>query len=170
MRIPDPLYLLLACLLIVSAGTDFKYKKIFNAVTFPAMIIGIIVHGFKGGVSGVIYSIEGLFLGLALLVVFYVVGMMGAGDVKLMGAVGSILGPVGVFNAFLFTAIVGGIYALIVLAYHGQLLDFLKRMALSLKVSLLNRGPTLLPSENKESLVLCYGIAIAIGTLLSMVL
>ena len=80
---------------------------------------------------------------MALLIVFYLMGMMGAGDVKLMGAVGSILGPAGVFKAFLFTAIVGGIYAVIVLAYHGQLAGFMKRIALSLKLSLLTRGPTL---------------------------
>ena len=77
-------------------------------------------------------------------------GMMGAGDVKLMGAVGSILGPAGVFNAFLFTAIVGGIYALIVLAYHGQLVGFIKRFALSLKLSLLTRGPTLCQMKIKN--------------------
>ena len=96
-------------------------------------------------------------------------GMMGAGDVKLMGAVGSILGPAGVFKAFLFTAIVGGIYSLVVLAYHGQLFDFMKRFALSAKLSLMTRVPALLPSEHKESPILCYGIAIAIGTSLSMV-
>jgi prepilin peptidase CpaA len=117
----------------------------------------------------VICSSEGLFLGMAFLIVFYFMGMMGAGDVKLLGAVGSILGPAGVFKAFLFTAIVGGIYALIVLAYHGQLVGFMKRIALSLKLSLLTRGPTLLPNEGKASPILCYGIAIAIGTSLSLV-
>ena len=66
-------------------------------------------------------------------------GMMGAGDVKLMGAVGSILGPSGVFQAFLFTAIIGGVYAIIVMAAKGQLMHFLKRIVLSLKLSLLTR-------------------------------
>ena len=160
---------LLIGLLTLSAMTDIKWKKIPNALTFPAMIIGLFAHGFMSGVSGFLYSIEGLFLGLALLIVFYVMGMMGAGDVKLMGAVGSILGPAGVFKAFLFTAIVGGIYAVIVLAYHGQLVGFMKRIALSLKLSLLTRGPTLLPNEDKASPILCYGIAIAIGTSLSLV-
>jgi len=164
------LIIILIGLLTLSAITDIKWKKIPNALTFPVMIIGLTVHGFKSGGSGFIYSIEGLFLGLALLIVFYFMGMMGAGDVKLMGAVGSIMGPAGVFKAFLFTAIVGGIYALFVLAYHGQLAGFMKRFALSVKLSLMTRGPTLVPNENesKASRALCYGIAIAAGTSLSI--
>ena len=154
--------------LTLSAATDIKWKKIPNALTFPVMITGVIANGYKSGSSGVIYGIEGLFLGMALLIVFYFMGMMGAGDVKLMGAVGSILGPAGVFKAFLFTAIVGGVYAVIILAYHGQLVGFMKRIALSLKLSLLARGPTLLPNEGKASPILCYGIAIALGTSLSL--
>ena len=143
----DVLLFILIVLLTLSVITDIKWKKIPNALTFPVMIFGLIAHGFKSGLLGLIYSIEGLLLGIALLIVFYIMGMMGAGDVKLMGAVGSILGPAGVFKAFLFTAIVGGIYALIVLAYHGQLVGFMKRIALSLKLSLLTRGPTLIPNE-----------------------
>lgn len=163
------LLVVLIGLLTLSVITDIKWKKIPNALTFPVMIIGLTIHGFNSGVSGLIYSIEGLFLGMALLIVFYLLGMMGAGDVKLMGAVGSILGPEGVFKAFLFTAIAGGIYAVIMLAYHGQLTGFMKRFSLSAKLSLMNRVPALLPNENKDSPILCYGIAIAIGTSLSMV-
>ena len=165
----DVLLFILIVLLTLSVITDIKWKKIPNALTFPVMIFGLMAHGFKSGVLGLIYSIEGLLLGIALLIVFYIMGMMGAGDVKLMGAVGSILGPAGAFKAFLFTAIVGGIYALVVLAYHGQLLVFMKRIAQSVKLSLLTQMPMLVPNEEKTSPVLCYGIAIAVGTSLSMV-
>ncbi len=58
------------------------------------------------------HSTGGLFLGVAFLLPVYLIGGMGAGDVKLMGAVGSILGPQGVFIAFLYSAIAGGLYAL----------------------------------------------------------
>jgi prepilin peptidase CpaA len=155
--------------LAASAITDFKWKRIPNAFTLPAMAVSMLIHGLNSGISGFIFSIEGLFLGMALLIIFYIMGMMGAGDVKLMGAVGSILGPAGVFKAFLFTAIVGGIYALVVLAFNGQLIDFMKRIARSMKLSLLTRGPTLVPHEGKATPVLCYGVAIALGTSLSTV-
>lgn len=162
------LLILLLGLLTLSAITDIKWKKIPNVLTFSAMLTGFIVHGFKSGVSGLLYSFEGLGLGLALLIVFYFMGMIGAGDVKLMGAVGSILGPAGAFDAFLFTAIVGGIYALIVLTFNGQLVDFIKRFTLSMKISLMTGRPTLVPIGSEASPILCYGLAIAIGTSLSL--
>jgi prepilin peptidase CpaA len=101
--------------LAASAITDFKWKRIPNAFILPAMAVSMLIHALNSGISGFIFSIEGLFLGMALLIIFYIMGVMGAGDVKLMGAVGSILGPAGVFKAFLFTAIVGGIYTVIIL-------------------------------------------------------
>jgi prepilin peptidase CpaA len=162
------LLIVLIILLTLSAIADIKWRKIPNVLTFPVILIGLTAHGFKGGVLGLIYSVEGLFLGLALLIVFYFLGMMGAGDVKLMGAVGSLLGPAGIFKAFLFTAIVGGIYAFIVLAYKDQLLCFIKQIMLSLKLSLITRRPMFMDNEGKASPILCYGIAIAIGTSLSM--
>lgn len=168
MHVEIPLFITLIGLLTLSVIADIQSHKIPNVFTYPGMLVGMIAHGYTSGASGVLYSIEGLFLGMAFLIVFYIMGMMGAGDVKLMGAVGSILGPAGVFKAFLFTAIAGGIYALIVLALHGQFVGFIKRFALSLKLSFLTRGLTPMANEGKASPVLCYGIAIAIGTSLSM--
>ena len=64
MDVEAPLFIVLIGLLTLSAMTDIKWKKIPNALTFPVMIIGLTVHGFKSGVSGLIYSIEGLFQSL----------------------------------------------------------------------------------------------------------
>jgi prepilin peptidase CpaA len=163
------LTIILLIILAVAVATDLLYRKIPNALTFSVILFGIIYHILYSGLDGLLFSLGGMLLGLGLLLFFYLPGMMGAGDVKLMGAVGSILGPTGVLKAFLFTAIVGGIYALIVLAYHGQLIDFMKRMVLSLKLSLMSHGLTLVPNDGKSSPILCYGIAIAVGTSLSLV-
>jgi prepilin peptidase CpaA len=164
------LTIILFLILAIAATTDILYRKIPNAVTIPTVIFGLVFHTYLSGINGFLFSAGGTFLGLGLLLIFYIMGMMGAGDVKLMGAIGSILGPSGVFKAFLFTAIAGGVYAIIVMAAKGQLMPFLKRIVLSLKLSLLTRKPTLLPSEGKASTVLCYGIAIGVGTMLSLLL
>jgi len=162
---------MLTILLIVLAtavATDLLYRKIPNALTIPAAACGLMYHIYLNGLDGFLFSIKGLLLGLGLLLVFYAFGIMGAGDVKLMGSVGSILGPAAVFKAFLFTAIVGGIFSIIVLARHGQLVSFSRRIWLSLKLTLMTRGLTLAPGEGKPPLILCYGIAIAVGTSLSI--
>ncbi len=160
--------IILLILLTIAAITDIMYRKIPNALTLPAVIIGLVYHAYLTGVDGFLFSTGGVFLGIGSLFLFYLLGMMGAGDVKLMGAVGSILGPAGVFQAFLFTAIAGGVYAIIALAVNGQLMQFLKRFVFSLKLSFLTRKLTLLPNENKSSPILCYGIAIGAGTVISL--
>ena len=65
------------------------------------------------------YSVlAGLLVGMIILGIFYIFGAMGAGDVKLMGAVGAVLGTKNVLNAFLFTGIIGGIYAIVIILFR----------------------------------------------------
>jgi len=155
-------------LLTIAALTDVQQHRIPNVLTIPAMLFGLFSHIYLRGMDGMLFSIGGLALGIGLLLFFYLFGMMGAGDVKLMGAIGSIVGPEEVFQAFIYTALAGGIYAVIVLARGGQLMHFLKRIFISLHMSLINRRPTLIPKEGKASPQLCYGIAIAVGTTISV--
>ena len=158
----------LLVILTTAAIYDVKYRKIPNILTLSTMLAGLAYHALLTGFQGFLFSLGGAFLGMALLIVFYLMGKMGAGDVKLMGAVGSILGPAGVFNAFLYTAIVGGIYAIIILLYTGRFADSMNRMWLALKLTIVTHSP-MAPDEKKTGPALCYGIAIAIGTSLSMV-
>ena len=155
-------------ILLIAAIYDAKYRRIPNILTFSTFVAGILYHSWFLGFHGFMFSLGGAFLGMGLLIVFYLMGKMGAGDVKLMGAVGSILGPAGAFNAFLFTAIVGGIYAIIILLYKGRFADSMNRMWQALKLSVLTRS-SVTPDQEKSGPVLCYGIAIAIGTSLSIV-
>ncbi len=79
-----------------------------------------------------------------------------------MGAVGALLGPKGVFMAFLATAIVGGIYAIGLLAFYGYLNEAVKRYWAILKTYLLTKKFIHVPpSKREEKPKLCYGVAIA---------
>jgi prepilin peptidase CpaA len=93
---------------------------------------------------------------------------MGAGDVKLMGAVGSFLGPQGVFAAFLYTAVAGGVYALIVLARKGALSQTASRYGVMLARCLGTGQLAPIPSNDGRLPPLCYGLAISLGTALSV--
>ena len=109
-------------------------------------------------------------MGIAILIVPYLMGGMGAGDAKLMGTVGAVVGAKGVFVSFLFTAIVGGIYALIVLLRNRQYSKgFITRNTTTAKTFLFT-GQFIPISDNaeKKKPKLCYGVAIALGTSIYM--
>ena len=161
--------LFLAIILVIASVTDLRFQRISNRLTYPTMLFGLVYYSLTAGLSGFFYSIGGLFLGLVLLIIFYLAGGMGAGDVKLMAAVGSLLGPNGVFYACLGTAVVGGIYALIILAAKGYLVDTLKRFGLMLKTFFATKKFIYIPPPRQEKApLLCYGVSISLGTLSSV--
>lgn len=165
----------LPIVLIIAAISDLRSHKISNWLTFPAIGTGIIYHTYIKGYQGLLFSIKGVFLGFAFLLVFYLMKGTGAGDVKLMGAVGGLLGPFGVFKAFLFTSLIGGIYAVVLLVLHGGIgllafKDKFKRYTTMLKTFIYTRKIIFIPPENNEEKpVLCYGAVIALGTLISLI-
>lgn len=100
-----------------AAISDYRYRRVPNLLTFPAVILGIAVSLLNGGLLGLSSSAAGLFLGIALLSFPYAKGGIGAGDIKLLGAVGAIKGPNFVFVAFLTAAIIGGLMAVFRMAF-----------------------------------------------------
>ncbi len=161
--------LFLAGVLMIASVTDLRSQRIPNKLTYSTMIFGLVFAGMTSGLAGFLQSLGGIALGLALLIGFYLLGGMGAGDVKLMAAVGSLLGPQGVFEAFLGTAMAGGLYALLLLAVKGLLTDALRRFGLMIKTFFLTRKFIYIPPSGKEKApLLCYGVAISLGTLASM--
>lgn len=90
---------------------DYRFRKVPNIVTFPAIVCGLAIAFLNGGLSGLMASTSGILLGIALLSIPYVRGGIGAGDVKLLGAIGAIKGAGFVFASFLGAAIIGGIMA-----------------------------------------------------------
>jgi prepilin peptidase CpaA len=133
------------------------------------MGVAMVYHTGINGVKGLSFSIEGVGLGIALLIVFYLMGGMGGGDVKLMGAIGGLLGPEGVFMAFLFSAIIGGLFAIFLLAFHGYLKERVKIYGTTLMTIILTRTFSSIHLSNiKNRPKLCYGVVIALGTLSSV--
>jgi len=160
----------LLSILSISAIIDFRTQKIPNLITFPTVIIALLYHFLTNGIDGLIFSALGLITGIALLILPYMVGVSGAGDAKLMGAVGAILGSKGIFVAFLLTAIIGGIYAIITILLHQeQFKGFFTKQLITLKLFILTRKfiPDPVEDNNKKPR-LCYGVAIALGTFIYM--
>jgi len=163
------LIILTALVLLPASVFDLRQRRIPNALTFPAMAAGIIYWSYLNGLDGFMHGSGGLLLGIGTLVLFYLMGMMGAGDVKLMGAVGSFLGPQGVFVAFLYSAVVGGLYALFVLVRSKALKEAAGRYGMMIRGYVGTGQLIYIPPEEGKLPPLCYGLAISLGTVLSIV-
>lgn len=121
--------------------------------------------------QGLIESLLGFGLGLVLLLIPYISGGIGGGDVKFLAVVGAIAGTDFVWKAFLAGAIAGGLLALVQLAWEGRLPQVLKRMGFWFW-SLLTPGARPLPLEDLESQrkwgKLPYAIPLSIGVVVSL--
>jgi prepilin peptidase CpaA len=162
-------FIILISALVAASLTDIAHRRIPNAITYPLAAFGLLYHLHAAGMDGLIFSISGILVGAGLLLLFHLLGGMGAGDVKLMAAVGAILGPADVFTAFLYSALIGGLYALVVLWRHGALQDTYYRIASvagSLILMRAMQSSAVAPRANLPRL--CYGMAISLGTVLSI--
>ncbi len=117
----------LIILLLVCCYTDLRSKKIYNAVLLPAVLVAFIASLTNGGWSACLVSVKGLLAGMALLLIPFAAGGIGAGDVKLLGTIGAFKGPEFVLMAFLTGAVVGGIFSVYLLIRQGRLLLTLKK-------------------------------------------
>lgn len=155
----------LSTILIFAAIIDYQKQKIPNYLTFPTVFIALIYHFYLTGMDGLLFSILGTITGLALLIIPYIMGGMGAGDVKLLAALGAFVGAKSVFFIFLFTALIGGVYAILVLIRHEKslILFFKKGFQTVLSIILTRKFKIEPENKNETKPRLCYGIAIALG-------
>ena len=83
-----------AVMLALVAGLgDLRNRKIPNRLTVPALLFGILLNTLLGGWKGLLLGVEGAGLGLAILLPLVLIRGLGAGDWKLMGALGALVGP-----------------------------------------------------------------------------
>lgn len=95
----------LLVVLAVCAWTDLNSGKILNKVTFPAMGLGLALNLLFGGLHGLLFALAGMILGIALQWVPFMLRFAGAGDVKLLGAVGALKGGAFCTFGFLYGAV-----------------------------------------------------------------
>jgi prepilin peptidase CpaA len=101
--------------------TDVKKRRIPNRLTGAALLIGIVVQWSMLGKAGLLAACAGLLIGGALLLPGWLMGFTGAGDVKLMAAVGAWLGPGAALLATLLSLIAGGVLAALYAFQKGVL-------------------------------------------------
>jgi len=115
---PAHMALVVASLACVS---DLRTRRIPNALTFGSAIAAIAAHGAIGGADGLMTGAGGWLVGIALFFPLFALGGMGAGDVKLLGAIGAWLGPLAVFHVGIYSSMAGGVLAVAVALKAGYL-------------------------------------------------
>lgn len=162
--------ILLILVLIICVITDLKSRKIYNKVIFPTLLLAFISHVSLGGWLSLSFALKGFSIGLAILLIPYLMGGMGAGDVKLLALIGALKGSSFVLYTSIYMAIAGGIIALFLLILHKKLLHFLKSLPYALNG--LKYGIKISMKEEASLMTSAYpyGVPIALGAILSMLL
>jgi len=159
----------LAVVVLIAAIYDIRFRRIPNWLTLSGLLIGFGLNSFLFEMSGLRMAAFGL--GLALLIYFplYLLRGMGAGDVKLMGAIGAIVGPANWFGIFLLSSILGGLIAIILVVFKGRLRKTFANVGFMLKEMLSLRAPYLKKEEldvkSPRAATLPHGLVIALGSI-----
>lgn len=173
----------LLLIIMIAVKYDIKERRIPNFITFPAIIVGVFFSLLLDGYPGILFSLSGLAMGMMIFLIPFAMGGMGAGDVKLMGAIGAIMGWKFVLLSGLFTAIIGGIISIGYFIVKGGATQAFINIAGALVSPLLyfiylrNDSARILGyyeyfKQNKIStskVYIPYGISIGAGTLLALV-
>jgi prepilin peptidase CpaA len=160
-------------LTIVTVGTglaaviDLRTRRIPNALTGALAVIGVGIAAAKLGPVGLGGALLGCALGLAFMLPGHVFGATGAGDVKLFAAAGALLGPATTVHAFLYTAIVGGILAVVIAIRRRRLAHTLGTTARIIS----DRTGSVSAIESPEAdNRFAYAPAIAVGVVMAVLL
>jgi prepilin peptidase CpaA len=171
-------YWVVAVFAVVAAYIDGKELRVPNKLTFPMIIAGWVYSSFAYGFAGdgwyygLMWSLVGTFVGGMTLLPFYSIGGMGAGDVKMMAAIGAWVHVAIVFYSFCVGAVVGGVIAVIMIATSGEGRKHFNQFFFLINEITTVRDPEALfdiASDRKSSMrLLPYGIPMCIGTLIYM--
>ena len=157
--------LVAVAVVIVACVWDVATSRIPNVLTFTAIALALGFHLFAPGGAGPLYAVLGLLAGLAVFFPMFALGAMGAGDVKLMAALGAWIGWKAILFVALYGSLAGGAFAIVTAmrrSYLRKALSNLKMLAAYWWVEGVKPLPAL-TIEAKDSQRLPYALAIAAG-------
>jgi len=158
-------------LTMAAAAMDVRQHRIPNLLTYSGMLTGLVLRPAALGWRGLAGAFAGLLAGGGVMLLFYLVRATAAGDVKLMAAVGSLLGARAALLVLIATAICGGVMALSYAICRRRLGTTVRNVGSLLQFHgahgfQVHPGLNL---DNPQGLRMPYGLAIAAGTLYACV-
>lgn len=163
----EGIWILTAVLAIAAGWTDWRSRRIPNWLTLPGLLLGLALKSAASGWPGTRDSLLGAALGLALLLPFVLVRSLGAGDWKLVGALGACVGPYPLIEVLVGTFFVAGLMALVLIVWKKRVRETLHNLAhmLGALFTLHLPGPEL-SLDNPQSLKVPFGVAVAVAVIL----
>jgi prepilin peptidase CpaA len=162
------IWMLALALVLSAAWTDWRTRKIPNWLTVPALLLGLTVHSVIAGWPGAKTSFEGAGLALGLLLPPVLLRGLGAGDWKLMGALGAFLGPVLLLCVLLGSVLVSGLMAVVEVMRTRRVKATMRNLYVLVRGFLsfgLRKNPEI-SLDNPGLLKLPFGVAVAAATVI----
>jgi prepilin peptidase CpaA len=150
--------------------SDLRTRRIPNTLTLSGMALGLFLGGATQGFPGLAASAGGMLLAMTLLVPPFALGGIGGGDVKMMAAVGSLVGTPALLASLLAGMILGGLVAVGVLWRRGRLREKLQAVGAMTRSALLTRSldPLRAPAPTPDAVTLPYSVPLGLGTALAL--
>lgn len=156
--------LLLVLLVGAAAVTDLRNRRIPNLLTVTGFALALALRSASGW-EGLADGLQGAGLALLVTVPLFAVRALGGGDVKLLAAVGALLGPGGAMTAMLLSAAIGWVLALVAVVRRGVLLPVLMNCGDMVRYWVsLGRAGRLPRLDSPDAASIPYGVAIALGS------
>ncbi len=161
------LFIVLAAGLAVAVAIDLRSRRIPNWLTGSMMVAGVALAFMRVGAVTPGQAALGIVTGLLLMLPGHIIGATGAGDVKLMAAVGAFVGPAVALNAFVATALAGGVFAIVVAARRGRLIATIEGTGQLVTAPSAAKVEIEAPARANR---FAYAPAIAVGSLVAVLL
>lgn len=155
---------------LTACATDLTLRRIPNVLTFGAALAALVYGAIDSGTSGLIAAMAGWCAGALIFMPFFLLGGMGAGDVKLLAAIGAWIGIPEVLWAAIYTSIAGGAVAVVVALTRGYLRTAVSNIGMMMRywMTVGLRPVSGVTLESNTSIRLPYAFAIFIGTVMTL--
>ena len=161
---------LLIPLAVLITYYDVRYRRIPNAFVLATLVSGLLINGILNGLGGLGSSVGGCLVAFAMMFALHLFGAMGAGDVKLFAAIGSVVGISLVVPTFVIVVLTGGLLAIISTVRARAVVETAHRV-LQILIGFLPGWQVprfAVPADRR--LTIPYGVAITFGSLISLFL
>jgi prepilin peptidase CpaA len=161
-------------LVLTAAGYDLRSRRIPNWLVGAGLVFGVGLNSFLYEAAGLRLALLGLGLALAIYIPIYALHAIGAGDVKLMAAVGSIVGPAYWIRLFIFTAAAGVLAAVGLIVSRGRMRRTIHNLGVLMRTLASFRLPHRVAAADLDvsspaALTMPHAVTIALGCILFLV-